>query len=115
MIPYPDIGTLLRLFGLACLLALPIRGCGPGDARLPDRALIRFQCEEGIAFAVLYGSGTARIFTSAGLYDLTRIPSSIGARYRSETVAFIHDQDRAVLVGAQGGPFRSCHESGPRG
>src|SRR4051812_14857124 len=69
---------------------------------------LSYGCEDGVAFTITMGKRIAQVRTAGGSYELVRHRSSIGRKYASSTVAFIQDQDRAVLVGAEGGPFRNC-------
>lgn len=95
-----------RASSLVATLSL-LSGCTAGIAR-EEPAVLRFFCDYGRSFSVMAWEGRARVVTSAGAYELERRRSSIGRSYSSEVVAFIQDGDRAVLIGAAGGPFDGC-------
>lgn len=75
---------------------------------------VRFICQSGQSFSVSYKPDRARVTTSTGAYDLRAKPSSIGRKFSSGDVWFIHDEDRAVLVGAQGGRTDIASRHGSR-
>jgi hypothetical protein len=89
-----------------------LAGACSGRGR-PEQAArtVTFACENGRQFAVQFLGNRIRVATSAGNYLLDHRPSSIGAAYVSDEAAFIQDEDRGVLEGADGGPYRQCHES----
>lgn len=69
-----------------------------------------FACSEDRSFQVQIADERASVTTSAAAaYALLRRDSSIGRKYTSSAgVTLIIDDDRAVLVGAAGGPFHGC-------
>ena len=71
---------------------------------------VSFVCDGGVSFNVSYLNAQVRVTTKTESYILDRRPSSIGNKFSSDRVTFIHDEDRAALVGAGGGPFRLCRE-----
>lgn len=73
--------------------------------------ILSFICEGGRSFRVLLFGRQVRVTTSTGVYDLHLRRSSIGTKYSSGETTFILDEDRAVLTGADGGPFKRCHET----
>lgn len=93
--------TVISLVLGACAMVEPV---GQNTA-------LSFACDNDVSFEVSYFNGRVRVITQEADYDLVVRPSSIGRKYSSESVTFIHDDDRAVLTGADGGPFRGCHES----
>jgi hypothetical protein len=58
---------------------------------------------------VNFFDGQVRVTTSTSVYDLDVRPSSIGNKFSAGETTFILDEDRAVLTGADGGPFKRCH------
>lgn len=68
-----------------------------------------FICAGGTSFRVDLRDGEVRVTTRTGVYELDARPSSIGRKYSSADTTFILDEERAVLVGAGGGPFKRCH------
>ena len=68
-----------------------------------------FICDGGTVFRVDVRNAAARVTTTTGVYDLDARPSSIGRKYSSADTTFILDEERAVLIGAGGGPFKRCH------
>ena len=68
-----------------------------------------FLCEGGKTFRVDVRDRQVRVTTGAGVFDLDARPSSIGCKYSSAGTTLILDEERAVLVGAGGGPFKRCH------
>lgn len=70
---------------------------------------VSFMCDYGASFTVEFGEEDALIHADGNTYRLRSRPSSIGRRYGSDRVAFMQDEDRGVLVGAEGGPFRNCN------
>ena len=100
-----------RLHPAICLpiaAALTLAGCAVAASARAQRHVLGFTCDAGISFSVVADAKRARVTTAVGSYVLKRRRSSIGRKYESATVAFIQDDDRAVLVGADGGPFRNC-------
>lgn len=76
-----------------------------------DRTIERvYRCDGGISFVVSFRPGRAKVVTRSGVYVMEARKASFGQRYASDDVAFAQDEDRAVLVGAVGGPFRNCAE-----
>lgn len=99
----------------AILGALLLQSASTGDAgteleRGHDPSL-HFVCEGGASFRVNFFDGQVRVTTSTSAYDLDVCPSAIGTKYSSGDTTFILDEDRAVLAGAEGGPFKRCHEA----
>jgi len=100
-----------RLHPVICIpiaAALTLAGCAVAASARAQRHVLGFTCDAGISFSVAADAKRAWVTTAAGSYVLKRRRSSIGRKYESATVAFIQDDDRAVLVGADGGPFRNC-------
>lgn len=67
-------------------------------------------CLADKAFRVQVDDERALLTTSTAAYALLRRSSSIGRKYASGDVTLILDDDRAVLVGAEGGPFHKCRQ-----
>jgi hypothetical protein len=81
------------------------------EARTTEVAsTLQYRCDRGVTFQVDIRGRRARISTSVASYDVVRVASSIGVKFSSADVTFIRDEDRGVLTGASGGPFRGCHE-----
>lgn len=100
---------LRRSFSLNGLLVMmSLGGCGSVGTRDVATLSVSFLCEHGISFTVEFREGLALVHAGGNSYTLTSRPSSIGRRYGSDSVAFMQDEDRGVLVGATGGPFRRC-------
>jgi hypothetical protein len=95
----------------ALLLQVSLSGCAASGGELKRDAALSFVCEGGRSFRVDFLDRQVRVTTSANSYYLDRRPSSIGTKYASGDTVFLRDEDRAVLVGADGGPFKSCHET----
>ncbi|MDF7775703.1 hypothetical protein P1X14_10635 [Sphingomonas sp. AOB5] len=72
-----------------------------------------YQCAHGITFSVRVEGERATVVTRNHRYPLTRRSFSLGPRYGSDTVAFAQDEDRAVLIGAEDGPYLNCLAIGP--
>ena len=114
------IGSCAGSSSLVCgagllLIASLLAGCA-GAAMPNAMSEARFACEGGASFKVEYLPRQVRVTTSAGTYVLASQPSSIGEKYASpsEDVVFIQDEERGVLVGAQGGPFSYCEDESVR-
>jgi hypothetical protein len=95
----------------ALLLQGALTGCAGIEPELARDPSLSFVCEGGTSFHVNFFDGQVRVTTSTSAYDLDLRPSSIGTKYSSDDTTFILDEDRAVLTGADGGPFKRCHES----
>lgn len=87
-----------------------LTGCAGSRLGLESDPSVSFVCEGGTSFRVAFFDGQVRVTTSAASYDLDFRPSSIGRKYSSDSTVFIQDEERAVLIGAAGGPFKRCHE-----
>jgi hypothetical protein len=94
----------------ALLLHATLAGCAGTDPELQHDPNLHFLCEGGTSFRVAFLDGQVRVTTSTSTYDLDVRSSSIGTKYSSGETTFILDEDRAVLTGADGGPFKRCHE-----
>jgi hypothetical protein len=94
----------------ALLLQAPLTGCAGTEPELRNDPTLHFLCEGGTSFRVSFLDGRVRVTTSTSAYDLDVRSSSIGTKYSSGETTFILDEDRAVLTGADGGPFKRCHE-----
>jgi hypothetical protein len=91
------------------IVAAALAGCA--SASLPAAmSEASFACQGGASFKVEYLPRQVRVTTTAGTYLLASRPSSIGQKYSSENIFFIQDEERAVLVGAAGGPFSQCED-----
>ncbi len=103
---------LVRVIAGLLLLQGSVSACA-GDKRDVERdpSSISFVCRDGITFQVMFIDGQVRVTTSTSGYDLVLRPSSIGQKYSSGETTIILDEDRAVLTGADGGPFKLCHEA----
>ena len=90
-----------------------IVGSGSCAAALDPRSdpVVRFECDHDRSFAVEYQDGSVMVTAGNASYRLDHGRSSIGRKYHSDRVYFIHDDDRGVLVGAAGGPYWNCKES----
>ena len=95
--------------------AFALAGCAASEPAYGDGSSVAFLCEGGRYFWVDYSNGQARVSTSSANHLLGERPSSIGRKFSSDTVSFIHDEDRASLVGVSGGPFRRCRQIGADG
>ena len=100
------LSAALAAAALALLAACATAGGGVPAGR------IAFRCEDGNSFHVEHVGRLLLLTTRAGSHWLRPSPSTVGAKFVSGEVAFIQDGDFAALNGAQGGPFRRCHESG---
>lgn len=69
-----------------------------------------YVCAFGIEFSVRFSGARAVVFADGQRYELEARPLSVGIRYGSKAVAFAQDDNRAVLIGAAGGPYRDCIE-----
>ena len=94
----------------ALLLHGALAGCAATGPELERDGALSFVCESGTSFRVNFFDGQVRVTTSTDAYHLDVRPSSIGIKYSSGDTTFILDEDRAVLTGADGGPFKRCHE-----
>ena len=102
-------GILVLMLGCSTLIA-----CAPahkGDAPTDER---QYGCDGGKSFSALFAAGRVRINTKGYSYDLEKRAASIGTRYGSQQVAFAQEEDRAVLIGADDGPYKGCTEMGFR-
>lgn len=95
----------------ALLLQSALSGCAGTETELDRDPFLSFVCDGGTSFRVNFFDGHVRVTTSKSAYDLYARPSSIGTKYASNDTTFILDEDRAVLTGADGGPFKRCHEA----
>ena len=103
----PGVRPILVLMLGCCAVA-----CAPrhrGDAPTDER---RYDCDGGKSFSAAFSKGRVRIDTKGYSYDLEKRAASVGVRYGSKWVAFAQDEDRAVLIGAGDGPYKSCAETG---
>lgn len=100
------------LIGL--LTCLVTGACAPHDKSAVTTDERRYDCDSGASFSAQFSNGKVRIDTGERRYDLARRPASQGVRYGSDHVAFAQDEDRAVLIGAAGGPYKGCSEVGFR-
>lgn len=93
----------------ACLVATldPVEAAGSLDRRIEVR------CASGRSFVAGLRPGTAVVIASGRRYRLDARLSSLGVRYVSGEAAFALDEDRAVLIGATGGPYQDCKVSRP--
>jgi hypothetical protein len=103
----PD-SLFLSLTGALSMLASLAACAGSATGRGQDSSL-GFICDGGTFFRVDVRDRQIRVTTRTGVYDLDARPSSIGRKYSSADTTFILDEERAVLVGAGGGPFKHCH------
>jgi hypothetical protein len=109
MRPCPLVMRLRNSLGLTSLLVMmSLGGCGTVGTRAVETSSVSFVCEHGASFTVEFREDLALVHAGGNSYSLTPRPSSIGRRYGSDSVAFMQDEDRGVLVGAEGGPFRRC-------
>jgi hypothetical protein len=93
---------------MALLVMISLGGCGSVGTPAVETSSVSFVCDFGNSFSVEYRKDLALVHAGGNSYTLTLRPSSIGRRYGSDSVAFMQDEDRGVLVGAEGGPFRRC-------
>ncbi|WP_167737459.1 MliC family protein [Sphingomonas parva] len=99
---------------LAMILPAALMGACAAQPDVGRGPIATFACEAGRSFDVEYLDGSVLVTADGTTYRLDHGRSSIGRKYHSETVYFIADDDRGVLVGAPGGPYRSCREkAGP--
>ena len=92
------------------IVAAALAGCAASEPAHGNSASAAFLCEGGRYFWVEYSDRQARVITSSGSHLLNERSSSIGRKFSSDTASFIHDEDRAALVGLEGGPFRRCRQ-----
>ncbi|MDP8913016.1 MAG: hypothetical protein M3N39_05520 [Pseudomonadota bacterium] len=109
-IPQADAGNLFKVMIGALLVHGGLGACAHTAPPLQQSSSARFICEGGILFRVDFVDRRVRVTTRSGVHELDRRPSSIGRKYLAGETTFIIDEDRAVLTGADGGPFKSCHE-----
>lgn len=99
------------MFGFLLPLSLVAALGGSTDAGKPQaEGVLAYECAFGIGFSVRFDGKRATVITRNHRYELTRRRFSLGPRYGSDTVAFAQDDDRAVLIGAEDGPYRDCLE-----
>lgn len=103
--------SLLGAVGGAMLLHGVLTGCSAEVPQLATDPAATFVCDNGITFRVDFYDGWVRVTTSTSSYDLAFQASSIGRTYSSDHITFIQDEERGVLIGAGGGPFKRCHEA----
>jgi hypothetical protein len=75
---------------------------------LTSRSL-SFRCDSERNFGVSFLGRQAWVATSLAEHKLLNRPSSIGRKYVEGDTVLILDENRAVLRGAEGGPYRNCH------
>jgi hypothetical protein len=96
------------MFGFLLSLSL-VAALGDGaDSGQPQTVVLAYECAFGIGFSVRFNGKRATVVTRNHRYELTRRPFSLGPRYGSDEVAFAQDDNRAVLIGAEDGPYREC-------
>jgi hypothetical protein len=101
------------MFGFILSLSLIAALDDSANAGQPRaEVVLTYECAFGIGFLVRFDGKRATVVTRNHRYELTRRPFSLGPRYGSDTVAFAQDDDRAVLIGAEDGPYRDCLEVG---
>lgn len=101
-------GSFLSLTGALSILG-SLAGCASSSIELEQNASLGFICDGGASFRVNFLDGQVRVATSRGIYDLDVRPFSIGRKHASGDTTLILDEERAVLTGADGGPFKRCH------
>jgi hypothetical protein len=106
---HPGAGKLFMAMIGPLLLHGSLAACADSALALEKGLSASFICEGGSLFRVRFFDGQVRITTRSGAYNLDRRPSSIGQKYSSGDTTFILDEERAVLTGAGGGPFKRCH------
>jgi hypothetical protein len=97
-----------RPLASASLLLCLTGACAGADPDVHSDSSLTFRCENGATFRVVFLDGQVRVATHASVYHLIVRPSSIGQKYSLGRTFLILDDDRAVLHGADGGPFRRC-------
>jgi hypothetical protein len=97
----------LLAFGLAGF-GIPRDDVEAAPATPRERAGIVYHCSGGASFRVRFESGVAVVTAGGRTHRLPARRSSIGRKYNSDNIYFIQDEDRAVLVGAGGGPYTFC-------
>lgn len=101
------------MFGFLVSLSLVAALGDSTNAGQPQaEVVLAYECAFGIGFSVRFNGKRATVVTRNHRYELARRPFSLGPRYGSDTVAFAQDGDRAVLIGAEDGPYRHCLEVG---
>ena len=103
----PDSLFLSPSVALSVLASLA--ACAGSTTNREQHSSMNFICDGGKSFRVDARDRRIRVTTRTGVYDLDARPSSIGRKYSSANTTFILDEERAVLVGAGGGPFKRCH------
>jgi hypothetical protein len=101
-----------RSLSPASLLLCLTGACAGADPDLHSDPSLSFRCENGAAFRVAFLDGWVRVATRVREYHLIVRPSSVGRKYSLGRTFLILDDDRAVLHGAEGGPFRRCSSAG---
>jgi hypothetical protein len=74
---------------------------------------VEIGCVSARSFVADLWPANAIVVVPGQRYRLSARPTSFGLRYVSDQVALALDQDRAVLIGAAGGPYRGCKVSRP--
>jgi hypothetical protein len=103
-------------YGIPILMLMsPAPLAEQGKRTLPRQTFEQhYACAFGVEFTVRFSGTRAIVLADGQRYELEERPLSVGVRYGSDTVAFAQDDDRAVLVGAAGGPYRDCVQLPPR-
>ena len=99
-----------RVFAEGISLLLMAACASPNN---DDRSVVHhYACDAGARFSAHLQAHEAVVTTEHGTYRLQRRPGSIGVRFGAGEVAFVQDEERAVLIGAGNGPYRNCLEVG---
>jgi hypothetical protein len=84
--------------------------CAASEPAESSDEIRRYECAMGIGFEAMISGSQATVKTKSSIYVLERRRSSIGERFASGDVALAQDEERAVLIGADEGPYRDCRE-----
>lgn len=105
------ITSIRRCSPLLLALSTPwsLAACAGSATGRGQQSMLSFICDGGSSFHVDVHDRKIRVTTATGVYELEARPSSIGRKYSSAQTSVILDEERAVLVGAGGGPFKRCH------
>ena len=107
---HPLMGYLPFVAASAALLL----ACAASEPAEEADEVRRYECAMGVGFQAMIGGRVAVVRTKSSSYVLDRRPASVGERFATGDVAFAQDEERAVLIGADEGPYRDCRETNQR-
>ena len=98
----------MNKFLIAALLVLS--ACTtPGPSSDPELANVTWSCPGGKFFNARIGATWAIILADGHTYHMTAARSADGSRYRGDGAEYWEHAGEAMLHGASGGPYESCH------